>query len=82
MWVWVWWVQTVGSYCFRLLIDGNYWEVCVNLCVLLAASYRSRPVIDGFGCEERISCEPPLEQSLSQGEGDKAEIPLVTIPWR
>lgn len=47
--VWVWWVQIVGSYCFRLLIDGNYWEVCVSLCVLPAASYRSRPVIDGFG---------------------------------
>lgn len=26
------WVQTVGSYCFSLLIDGNYWEVCVSLC--------------------------------------------------
>lgn len=47
--VWVWWVQTVGSYCFRLLIDGNYWEVCEFVCVLLAACYRSRLVIDGCG---------------------------------
>ena len=41
----------VGSYCFRLLRDGTYWEVCVSLCVcvLLAASYCSRLVIDGFG---------------------------------
>lgn len=42
------WVQTVGSYCFSLLIDGNYWEVCVSLCAPPAASDRSGPVIDGF----------------------------------
>lgn len=47
--MWVRWVQIVGSYCFRLLIDGNYWEVCVSLCVLLVASYHSGLVIDGYG---------------------------------
>lgn len=72
-------MQTVGSYCFRLLIDGNY---CMSLCALLAASYRSRPVIDGLGCEKSISCEPPLEQLFTQGGEDKAEIPLFKIPWR
>lgn len=35
--VWVWWVRTVGSYCFRLVMDGNYWEVCEFVCALLAA---------------------------------------------
>lgn len=72
--VWLWWVRTVGSYCFRLLIDGNYWEVCEFERAPPAAFYRPGLVTDGCGLQKRaLAASRPRSGHPEQGTGGKAK---------